>query len=135
MSDKFFLDSNVVLYLLDEAASEKKAIALRLIKRIGYISPQVVFECFNISLRKLKLTRKVALQFVRSLVQSSYLQIENRETIENAFLIFDKYRLQSYDSKIVAAALQAECTILYSEDMQHGLVIENRLTILNPFLK
>ncbi len=42
--------------------------------------------------------------------------------------------LQVFDSKIIAAALVAGCSILYSEDMQNGLVIDNRLTIVNPFL-
>lgn len=38
-----------------------------------------------------------------------------------------------YDSLIIATALEASCTTLYSEDMQHGQLIENKLLIINPF--
>jgi predicted nucleic acid-binding protein len=79
--------------------------------KIGFISPQVIFECLN-----------------------GYLQLENEAVVETTLLIFGKYSLQVFDSKIIASALHADCTILYSEDMQHGLVIENKLTIINPFL-
>ena len=44
-----------------------------------------------------------------------------------------RYRLGFYDALIVAAALLDECETLYSEDMQHGLVVDERLTIMNPF--
>jgi predicted nucleic acid-binding protein len=50
-----------------------------------------------------------------------------------ALLLYEKYSLQPYDSKIIASALLAGCDILYSEDMQHGLIVENRLTSLIPF--
>jgi predicted nucleic acid-binding protein len=48
--------------------------------------------------------------------------------------IIEKYDLQLFDAIIVSAALQAGCTILYSKDMHHGLVINNTLTIINPFI-
>src|SRR5437016_4435682 len=101
-NDKFFIDSNVALYLIDDFASAKKKIAISIINRIGFISPQVNF-----------------------LLKSSYAQPEDEETIKAALLIFDKYQLQSYDSKIMVSALQVECATLYSEDMQNEMVIEN----------
>jgi predicted nucleic acid-binding protein len=50
-----------------------------------------------------------------------------------ALHIKDKYNLQFYDSLIIATALENRCTILYTEDMHHDLLIENRLKIVNPF--
>jgi len=44
-----------------------------------------------------------------------------------------KYKLQFYDSMILATALENSCNIVFSEDMQHNQVIENQLTIINPF--
>ncbi|MDD1619976.1 MAG: hypothetical protein LUQ11_00730 [Methylococcaceae bacterium] len=44
------------------------------------------------------------------------------------------YKFSIYDSLIIAAALDADCTTLYSEDMQHRQIIENQLTFVNPFL-
>jgi predicted nucleic acid-binding protein len=48
--------------------------------------------------------------------------------------IAERYQYKFYDALIVASALEARCTILYSEDMQDGHVIDGRLTIRNPFL-
>ncbi len=47
--------------------------------------------------------------------------------------IREKYRYSYYDSLVISAALYANCTVLYSEDMQHGQIIENKLKIVNPF--
>lgn len=48
--------------------------------------------------------------------------------------IANKYGFQFYDAQIAAAALEAECTTLYSEDFQDGQIIEGRLTVRNPFV-
>ncbi len=49
-------------------------------------------------------------------------------------MLLDRYRFSYFDSLILASALTANCQILYSEDLQHGQVIDGRLTIINPFL-
>ena len=134
MKDNFFIDSSVALYLLDITDLEKAGIAFTLLKKQGFISSQVLFECMNVCLRKFKYTKQEAIAFSRYLYETSYFQPENHEVVEQAFIIFEVYMLQSYDSKIVASALEAGCTTLYSEDMQNGLVIDGRLTIVNPFL-
>jgi predicted nucleic acid-binding protein len=48
--------------------------------------------------------------------------------------LVERYDFQLFDSIIVASALEAECDILYSEDLHHGLIVEDKLTILNPFV-
>ncbi len=53
--------------------------------------------------------------------------------IKNALSIKERYQIQWYDSLIIAAAIQSQCKILYTEDMQNGLGINNTLTIVNPF--
>jgi predicted nucleic acid-binding protein len=58
----------------------------------------------------------------------------NEDIVRVAHLIILKYDLQYFDSLIVASALEAKCKVLYSEDMQHQLIIENKLKILNPFI-
>jgi predicted nucleic acid-binding protein len=133
MNDSFFIDSSVALYLLDKTDLQKADIAFELLKRQGFISPQVLFECMNVCLRKFKYTKEDAIAFSRYLYETSYFQPESHEVVEKAFIVFGLYMLQSYDSKIVASALEAGCTTLYSEDMQSGLVIDGRLTIVNPF--
>ena len=55
-------------------------------------------------------------------------------TIRKAILLADRYKLQWFDSIIIASALDANCSILYSEDLQNGFKIEH-LEIRNPFVK
>ena len=134
MKDNFFIDSNVALYALDINDTKKKQIAFSIIDRIPFITAQVVFECLNVSIRKLKFDKKAAIEFVEFLISASVVHPETEDVIMSAILLFKKYSLQVFDSKIVASALAAGCSILYSEDMQNGLVIDGRLTIVNPFL-
>ena len=47
--------------------------------------------------------------------------------------IAERYGISFYDATIVASALFAGCKTLYSEDLQDGQVIDNKLTIRNPF--
>jgi predicted nucleic acid-binding protein len=133
MNDKFFLDSNVILYTLDKDESKKEK-AKSLLRNSPFISPQVVFECLNIAIKKFKMTKNDALDFSRLLIKYSALKEETKDVVLDALILFNKYQLQVFDSKIISSALHADCIILYSEDMQNGLVIENRLTIVNFFL-
>jgi predicted nucleic acid-binding protein len=55
------------------------------------------------------------------------------DTHEAALRIAQQYGYHIYDALIAAAALESECTTLYSEDLQDGHVIDKRLTIRNPF--
>lgn len=55
-------------------------------------------------------------------------------TIEHALHLAQAYRYSYYDSLILAASLEKTCHVLYSEDMQHQQVIEQQLTIVNPFI-
>jgi predicted nucleic acid-binding protein len=55
------------------------------------------------------------------------------DTHERAMQVAERYGFSIYDALIISAALLAGCSTLYSEDMQHGQVIERQLTIRNPF--
>ena len=55
-------------------------------------------------------------------------------TIKFAQNLIAKYDFQVFDGIIIASALEADCDILYSEDMHNGLIIENTLKIINPFI-
>jgi predicted nucleic acid-binding protein len=66
-------------------------------------------------------------------VKNNFLQINNSQTILDACRISERYDFSFYDSLIISAALECECTILYSEDMSNGQVIDKLLKIENPF--
>lgn len=134
MSDNYFLDSSVILYALDSDQT-KKRISLELLKNRGFVSAQVIFECFNVALKKFRLPKQDCLEFAKFLIKYSSIIPETHDLIITSLVIFEKYQLQVFDSKIVAAGLHAETDVLYSEDMQHQLRIEEKLTIVNPFLQ
>ena len=134
MKDKIFLDTNIVLYALDKDGV-KQQIAINLLKSNPTISTQVLNEFSNICIKKLKITIEQVEKFVDVLSSDLNVKVFDVNTIFQALSLKSKYNFQYYDSLIVATALENECNILYSEDMQDGLVIEQRLTIINPFKK
>lgn len=136
MQDKIFLDTNVIIYAFSEDEIEKQSAALKLLDTQDdnvLISKQVINELSNILLKKFKLSSNQ--------VEDAILELDTIVNIADFYLstqikalhIKDKYNLQFYDSLIIATALENRCTILYSEDMHHNLLVENRLKIINPF--
>jgi len=55
-------------------------------------------------------------------------------TIEHAWKIKTRYAFSCWDSLIIASAMESGCSVLYSEDLQHGQEIKKNLTIRNPFI-
>jgi predicted nucleic acid-binding protein len=129
-ADDFF-DTNVLLYLLsDDAAKADRA--ERLLLGRGIISVQVLNEFAAAALGKFAMALlevRVVLAVIRAACSVRQLDVETHEL---GLEIAERYRFSVYDSMIVAAALRAGCTTLYSEDFQHGQKI-NRLTVVNPF--
>jgi len=136
MSDKPsrpFLDSCVLLYSLS-LNDPRAAIAEDILASGGILSVQVLNEFAAVARRKLNLSWsevREALAAIQALCGAP-LPV-SLETHEAALQIAERYGYQIYDSLILAAALQAGCDVLYSEDMQHGQIIES-LRIHNPFL-
>ncbi len=127
-----FFDTNVVLYLLSADAAKADR-AEDLLAAGGTISVQVLNEFAAVALRKLRMPWpeiREALAAIRSVCSVVPLSVD---THDRAVQIGERYGLSICDSLIVAAALLAGCKTLWSEDMQHGQVIEHVLTIRNPF--
>jgi predicted nucleic acid-binding protein len=135
MKDKIFLDTNILVYAINsETELKKMAIAKEILLKNAFISPQVIFEWINVSRKKFKTPQYKFLDILASLLEICEVLDENKFVIEIALSLLEKYNLQPFDAKIIATALYHNCTILYSEDMQNGLIIENSLKIINPFL-
>lgn len=128
-----FLDSNVVLYSLaqDDAKQLK---ALELLTSGCVISTQVLSEVANVMRRKLAYDIDAIRTVLLRLIGTARLHPVASSTILLALDIAQRYGFSYYDSLIVAAAQEAGCARLFSEDLQHGQVLESGLTITNPFL-
>jgi predicted nucleic acid-binding protein len=125
-------DSNILLYLV-AVNDEKAARARDLVADGGTISVQALNEVVSVGRRKFKMPWPELDALLGELKDALRVVPVDLETHEHACRLAERYQIAFYDAAIVAAALLAECDTLWSEDMHHGLVIEGRLTIRNPF--
>ncbi|MFA7239354.1 MAG: PIN domain-containing protein [Sulfuricellaceae bacterium] len=132
MTDKVFVDSNVVIYGLNATLPQYR-IATELLLQRPVISVQVVNETINVQVRKLGRPLAAAQEVAIFLMEScEVISLEPRD-VHLAIELTRRYSLSHWDALIVATALHAGCGILYSEDMHHGLWVTPTLQILNPF--
>ena len=131
---RVFIDSNIMLALFD-GNQKKKAIAASLAKQNHIISTQVVNENVAVCLKKLKFSKAEAFSHGVFLLGCFNIVQIAQSTILYAFMISNKYGYSFWDSLILSTALESNCSTIYSEDMQDGQIIEERLVIINPFSK
>lgn len=129
---KGFIDSNVVIHLLASDVTKADR-AEALLKTRPVISVQVRNEVAHVCRRKLKMNWDEIAQFLE-LVRSFCKVVPLTADIhDRARRVAERHQLSFYDSCIVAAAVSAGCQTLYSEDMNHGQILEDSLTLRNPF--
>ena len=131
MTEAFF-DTNTILYVI-AADAAKSARATELLRKGGAISVQVLNEFTTVALRKHALTLREIELVLEPIRVTCRTQPLTEATYDKAAFLAGRYRYAFYDCVIIAAALLADCDVLYSEDLQHGQVIEGVLTIINPF--
>ncbi len=139
MNARDFIDTNVFVYQLEGIDVRKATIADRLIRQgitngTACISFQVVQECFNTALRKaeIPLTENDLRRYLDSVLVPLLKVQPSRSLYHSSLDIHSRYGFSYYDSLIIAAALEAGCRRLYTEDLQHGQQIQ-QLTIIDPF--
>lgn len=130
-ADETFFDSNVLIYLTDEA-SGKAGRTEDLLAVGGIVSVQVLNEFVSVARRKVGLSSTETREFLEVFRATLEVVALTLETHERGVDLAERYQLQLYDGMIVAAAQLAGCSVLYSEDMRDGLVIDG-LTIRNPY--
>lgn len=134
MNEKFAVDTNVLIYLHDENEVHKKQVAVEILKNKPVLPSQVISEYMNVLKRLTKEPKLRIIEHCLITIEDCHIVSTNIELLEKAKDLIIRYDFQLYDSLIVAAALLSGCGILYSEDLQHNFLVENRLRIINPFL-
>ena len=139
MSGADFLDSNVFVYLFDETDARKQQLAQQIVGQAlasggACISFQVVQETLNVLTRKFakRATVDFATAFLHDSLAPLWRVFPTPALYERGLALQHSAGFAFYDSLIVAAALEAGCKRLLSEDLQHGQRIEG-LRIENPF--
>jgi predicted nucleic acid-binding protein len=139
MPDKYFIDTNILVYSFDRTSPEKRAKSLSIIKNaisdgIGVISFQVVQEFLNVATRKFEkpMLPSDAREFLDTVLIPLCEIFPSHQFYRSALEIQERTSYSLYDSMILQAALGARCRVLYSEDMQDGFKFFD-LTVKNPF--
>jgi predicted nucleic acid-binding protein len=130
---KIFFDTNTLLYLLSSDIKKADWVSDNL-QQSNVISIQVLNEFTSASIRKIKISNVELDEFLDLFTSTFNVRSLDVDTFETGLMVSRRYGYQHYDSMIIAAALQAGCEKLYSEDMQHRQIIDKRLQIVNPFL-
>ena len=138
--ERFFLDTNIAIYCFDETAPLKQSRAKDLMAHgassgMGVVSYQVLQEFCNVA----STSKRLVLSAEQTMAFASLLLAPMNKVEPSLALLTATLKLKAdvgysfYDSLIVAAASQAGCHVLFSEDMQHGQLVAG-LRIVNPFL-
>ena len=134
MKGNCFIDTNIWVYAHTNADSSKSASALKLLESLPVLvsSTQVLNEYYSVMLKN-KIADNLIQDNIEVIIEVCSVQIIQIPTLYLAHKLKLKYGFSYWDSLILASALEANCQALYSEDMQHGQVIEHSLTIINPY--
>jgi predicted nucleic acid-binding protein len=135
MNDNVFIDTNILIYFVSND-EPKKIIAKDILMKeaTNIISSQVIGEFVSVTRKKKILPSEDIIRYAIEFMDIFDFVLIGKETIKLSFEIHRRYKFSSWDSLIIASALENECKILYSEDMQHNQLIDRKLRIVSPFV-
>jgi len=132
--ERVFLDSNVLVYAYSFTDLPRRERARALADLPGaVISTQVLSEFANVLVRKFAMADDEARNRVAEVAARCHVIAITPAVVLDAFRVRARYRLGFYDSQIIAAALAATASVLYSEDLHDGLLVDGKLRIVSPF--
>jgi predicted nucleic acid-binding protein len=134
MHGKVFLDTNVFVYTQSKGEQDKRNTALNAIEKYDcYTSTQVFNEVSNVMIKKLKMPIAEVKQIITAINDRCTVSIITHEVVQKALDLKEIYGYSYYDSLILASAVLSDCDYIFSEDLQDGQIIENRIEIINVF--
>lgn len=134
---KTFIDTNILFYTLDHQDAQKTEKARSVVRTLlasddATISSQVANELTSNIIRRLRKTPSEALNLCRGLRRFRYVPT-NLDSLEHALLIMQTASVSFWDAAILASASEGGCSVLLTEDLNHGQTIAG-VQIRNPFL-
>jgi predicted nucleic acid-binding protein len=123
----------VYAFTADEPIKQKTA--LKFLDHCAcVVSTQVIKEFANVLLKKTKIKHENLHKIIQDIISVADVIPETTSHVFSALAVCKRYGYSFYDGLIIAAALEAHCQTLLSEDMKNNQIIEGRLTIQNPFV-
>jgi predicted nucleic acid-binding protein len=138
MIEKVFIDTNIFIYAYTGDDELKNNVSCDLLRENVkneniVVSTQIINEFYSV-MAKYNYSHKQIESYLMEIAGQVEVSSLNLKTIESCLLVKEKYCYSWWDSLVLTSALETNCNILYSEDMQHGQIIENTLKIVNPFV-
>lgn len=138
MKDRIFIDTNILIYGIIEKDKEKhdkvKELFQTLKNKEIYISIQIINELYS-ALSKNKIVHEEIENHIDEMNEQFNIEVINFDTIKKALNIKKKYGYSYWDSLVLSSAIENNCSIVYSENMQNNQIIDKKLKIVNPLLK
>ena len=139
MNDRFFVDTNILVYAYDDSAGSKHARALSLLKKglqsgAAIISTQVLQELVICLRRKVArpLQHKEIRKIVYELLDEWEVVVNDSKSVLRSLEIEDRYKTSFWDALILYAAQASAAQTLYTEDLNHGQMYGG-VRVINPF--
>ncbi len=133
MNKPFALDTNILIYLEGNDISKRRTAEV-LLSYDPVIPVQVISEFINVFRRLRNIPKCQLITEAANLFHYCSIAPLRQSTLDLAKTLIEKYDFQIFDSIVVASALEANCVALYTEDMQHNLLVNKQLKIINPFI-
>ena len=135
MSDKAFFDTNIFIYLYADNERDKQTISKEIVNKADkcITSTQILNEINNVMIKKWRMPTEAVKTIQRDVRRISEVMYINEDTIDKAVDLTDRYGFSYYDCLMLASALESDCDIIYTEDMNDGQMINDTLKIANPF--
>jgi predicted nucleic acid-binding protein len=140
MNDRFFLDTGIFVYSFDRSAPAKARRAEQLIRKAltsqkGVVSYQVVQEFFNVALKRFAHPMNLADadQYLTTVFRPLLSAHSSMALFADTLRLYGTGGLSWYDALIVCSAIQSNCEVIYTEDLQNGRSF-GTLQVKNPFL-
>ena len=138
MMNKVFIDTNILIYAYVNTNEFKHLKSREILYKENFdedmiLSTQILSE-FSSVLIKHKITIDKIESFFYEIINSILAVNISTITIESAYNIKKRYKFSWWDSVIVATALEYDCNLIITEDLQHNQLIEGQLRVINPFI-
>jgi predicted nucleic acid-binding protein len=137
MTDKFFIDTNILVYACIGNDQVKHGKTLDFFKTVEnkeiFVSTQILSELYS-ALSKNGIDEKLIKNYLINIANRTIIAVITLNTIKYCLDLKEKYRYSYWDSLVLATALENNCSIVFSEDMKHNQLIEIKMRIVNPFV-
>jgi len=136
MRDRVFLDTNILVYLYSVDEADKRDASFEFVNSFDCItSIQALNEASNVWFRKHNLSKNEVVKYLDEIeAVCEDIMLVRRKTINLAMEIKDRYGYSFFDCLMLASAIEANCSLILTEDMQDGQIIDGTLKITSPFI-